>query len=73
MDKLQYCVVGEKRYHQDIGMYQTYGLLVRTKTANLCLRDISVVRSKVEHMAAVFNRVQLAPVHLKDAVENMLP
>ncbi|MDR3344553.1 MAG: DUF6514 family protein [Oscillospiraceae bacterium] len=68
-----YCVIDEMRYHQDVGNYRTYGLLLNEGHGSVCLQDISVQRAFVERMAETFNRLQLAPVHLHDAVENLLP
>jgi transcriptional regulator with XRE-family HTH domain len=57
--------------------YQSWGLKVYVHTAGQwlfvdALRDVSTDFTAVRHMADAFNRHQLHPIHLRDAVEDML-
>ena len=54
--------------HQDIGVYTTYGIAA----GNFMVEDISTDRAFVENLAAMFEREQLAPEHLRDAVEDAI-
>jgi transcriptional regulator with XRE-family HTH domain len=60
-----------------LGEYRSWGLKVYVHTAGQwlladALRDISTDFTAVRHMADAFNRHQLHPIHLRDAVEDML-
>jgi transcriptional regulator with XRE-family HTH domain len=60
-----------------LGEYRSWGLKVYVHTAGQwlfvdALRDVSTDFTAVRHMADAFNRHQLYPIHLRDAVEDML-
>ena len=74
----EYQPVGTQCFHPDIGSYRTYGLQVYQNTGQqrvpvLLLQDISTRQDSVENMAVLFTFHQLSPVHLHDAVLDMLP
>jgi len=68
----QYIVVRENLYHPDFGEYCTYGVQMKNGEHVDIIHDISTCRQIVIHMAELFNRYQLSPVHLYDAVTDML-
>ena len=49
---------------------QTYGI---AGPGDLRISDVSPDRSKVKEMVDLFNENDLDPIHLEDAVEDMLP
>jgi len=68
----QYIVVQEDLYHPDLGEYCTYGIQMKREGETDMIHDISTCRQAVIHMAELFNRCQLSPVHLFDVVTDML-
>lgn len=74
----EYRVIPEICSHPDFGTYTSYGIQVCQRQDQHCqflsiLHDISSKRAFVEELAALFTRQQLSPLHLKDAVEDLLP
>jgi hypothetical protein len=67
-----YQVTSQRCRQADYGWYTTYGIALVGGENGPSLPDISPRRQFVEQMAALFNRLQLAPVHMRDAVEDML-
>lgn len=55
-------------HHCDIGAYITYGIAAGPYVVD----DISADRSFVEALASQFEAEELAPEHLKDAVEDAI-
>lgn len=70
--KWHYCVILEKCYQSDIGQYHTYGIRVTGSNYEEIIHDVSVCKETVAWMTELFNLHQLSPVHLKDAVEDLL-
>ena len=67
-----YYVISEKAYQTDAGEYLTHSIKVTGSNYIDVLHDISVYEDQVSQMTELFNLYQLSPVHLQDAVENML-
>ena len=68
-----YCLISENYIHIDLGEYHTYGIQVRGFNFSEILHDVSPCKDTVVRMTEFFNKYQLSPIHLKDAVEDMLP
>lgn len=73
-----YQVTTEIICDQLLGQYRTYGLLVSCKTEKGWeqaeqIKDVTTDAIMAEKLAQLFNEHQLSPVHLKDALDNMLP
>lgn len=72
----EYLPIESKLTSPELGTYQTFGLRVldhRSQTEEvIVIRDISTDRSFVAHLAYVYNRNQLDPVHLLDVLEDLL-
>lgn len=64
----KYEVISETLYFEE-GCSVVYGIRMDDKQ----VRDISTDKSFVEAMAESFNREHLDPIHLLDAIEDMLP
>ncbi len=64
----RYEVISETLLFEE-GCSVVYGI----RTDDKQVRDISTDRAFVEAMAESFNREQLDPIHLLDAIEDMLP
>ncbi len=61
-------IVKDHLHHPDIGEYVSYGI----GTCSNVIHDISTDRSFVEALAANFEENQLAPEHLREAVEDAI-
>lgn len=68
-----YSIIPEIGRHSDLGKYHTYGIQIIGPAGTEILHDISVCKETAECMAERFNRHQLSPYHLRDAVADMLP
>lgn len=74
----EYRVIPETCTHPDLGTYTSYGIQACQRQGQRCqllavLHDISSRQFFVEELAALFTRQQLSPLHLKEAVEDLLP
>ena len=72
-----YLPIESERASPYIGSYHTFGLQVRKVFDNMdkeviCLPDISTDASFVPHLADIFSREQLDPIHLSDVIEDLL-
>ena len=53
---------------------ERYGLILKVNgKETLVVHDITVDRGMIERTASLFNRGQLSPIHLADALEDLLP
>lgn len=68
-----YDVVPEKCYHINLGEYDTYGIEVTGSEFSMVVHDVSVCKNITNNLVEMFNQYQLSPVHLEDAVRDMLP
>lgn len=72
---ITYMVFGEKRNDPDIGTYHTYSLAAYQGVSNRpvrVLRDVSVNAEEALRLASLFNEHRLSPIHMKDAVMDLL-
>lgn len=69
-----YQATSEKLYDSDIGFYTAYGILVlapdEPADPEYCFRDVFHSRDEADRFADLCNRLQLCPLHLRDAVED---
>ena len=68
----------ELLYAPGLGHYFTYGLLATRKVNSVWepvefIHDVTTDYLLVKKMEELFNRYQLYPIHLRDAIEDMLP
>lgn len=63
-----FSIVEEHLSHCDIGAYTSYGIAA----GPVIVHDISADRAFVERLVHQFELYQLAPEHLRDAVEDAL-
>ena len=63
-----FSLIQETFHHHDIGTYTTYGITAGSVTVH----DISPDRNFVETLILQFKAQELAPEHLRDAVEDAL-
>lgn len=61
-------IIEDRLCHPDIGEYTSYGIAV----GSLAVSDISTDRSFVEALVQQFEANQLAPEHLREAVEDAI-
>lgn len=76
-ERWSYSVVKEFQHTPELGQYLTYALQASRKTnqgweAVATVHDISSEFPFVQAMAERFNRHQLSPLHLHDAIEDSL-
>ncbi len=73
----EYHMVLEHHSHPDLGAYQSYGIRafethdMRIQAVAHC-SDITTVQSEIERLTERFNRYQLSPIHLEDAIQDYL-
>lgn len=67
-----YRVISEQLYNKEMGDYQSYGVRVTGPDYEDVIHDVSLYEDVVARMTEYFNRHQLSPVHMRDAVEDML-
>jgi hypothetical protein len=75
LQKFRYFTVTERLYSAELGGYRSYGLVVRSADGwRLAGRisDVSPDAAFVSRAAALFNRLQLSPLHLKEAAEDII-
>ena len=73
-----YETIKELLYAPGLGHYFTYGLLAARKINAAWepvefIHDVTTDYLLVKKMEELFNRYQLYPIHLRDAIEDMLP
>lgn len=64
-----FCLQTEEREIDGHGVCRTYG--IRCESGETC-GDISTRREVVERLVDCFNRQQLSPVHMREAVEDFI-
>lgn len=75
MNQWKYEVVVKECYHKDIGTYCAFGIAAHdAKSAKRydAVHDVTLKRQTAEAMAKLFEEHQLSPIHLREAIENML-
>ena len=69
-----YQATTEELYDSDIGFYTAYGILALAPDEpaypECCFRDVFHSRDEADRFADLCNRLQLSPLHLRDAVED---
>lgn len=78
MYNFRFQVVSSNLFSEDIGSYQTYGLLSEEETSDGWLTgcridDVSCDLQFVKWLSKLFTTFQLDPIHLFDAVADALP
>lgn len=74
-DMTQYIMMPKIRYAQEIGSYVSYDIAVYDGFARDIVEivpDVTPDRNLALRMCESFNRYQLAPCHLLDAIHDML-
>jgi len=72
---ITYFMIPEKRNAPDLGTYRTYNIAAYGKMYRppvAVVRDVSTDAELVVRMVCAFTRNELDPIHLKDAVLDML-
>lgn len=74
----QYRIISEVLATYDCDKYTAYGIEVVSKCENRptvydAVSDISTEKYQVAEMVEKFNECELSPIHLMDAIEDMLP
>ncbi len=74
----RYAAAAERLCSPDLGYYESYGVLAEVKNRSEwvqadMIHDISTDLAVAGKMAELFTEHQLAFIHFKDAVEDMLP
>lgn len=75
-DLTQYIMMPKFRYARDLGTYVSYDIAAYDCFARdivALVPDVTADREAALRMVEMFNRHQLEPCHLEDAVYNMLP
>jgi L-rhamnose isomerase len=78
-EKWRYYVISERVYSADLCRWvHTYGLLAAEKRERGwvlidLLHDAAVNAAEARHMAELFTKHQLSPVHLKEAIQDIMP
>lgn len=68
----KYRTIKEKLFHEDIGVYTSYGIICinrKTKAVVAKISDVSCNKHFVKSLAKKFTRHNLSPAHFPDAVE----
>lgn len=73
--QLRYHVVKETLYHEDIGLYESYGFSIVDERGIEVkhISDISTEAPFVEKLAEVCEREQVSLLHIFDVIEDALP
>ncbi len=70
---MEYCIKREWHVRRDIGIYMTFGILVRHKRRTvLHVPDIFFRRHQAEAFVNLCNREQPAFIHLFDIIEDAI-
>lgn len=75
MQPYTYFVFQRKKYAPELGEYRSYDIVVYSRLCDgpiSILRDVTTDGDLAFRMAERFNRYGLFPIHLKDAVLDML-
>lgn len=67
-----YECVEQHLYHEDIGDYISYGIVLTSDTT-IKIDDVSCDHEVVAHLVSLLNKHQANPIHLVDIVEDNLP
>lgn len=74
-DSVQYVMVPQARYAQGIGLYVSYDIVAYdfTKRDIVAMTpDVTADRNTALRIVGKFNRYQLSPIHLQDAIDDAL-
>ena len=74
-DSVQYVMVPQARYAQGIGLYVSYDIVAYDSTKRDIVAmapDVTADRNTALHIVGKFNRYQLSPIHLKEAIDDAL-
>ncbi len=72
---ITYMVISDMRNAPDIGTYRTYSLAAYRGTSLRpvrVVRDVSVDAEEALKIASALNAYKLSPIHMKDAIMDML-
>ena len=72
MNKFHYCYIPQSLYHEDLGHYTSYGIILKNDL-NVAVNDVSCEKKVVKRIVHALNRYQAEPVHLMDVIEDILP
>lgn len=78
MQEMLYGIVAETLYDPVLGRYPTYAIQARCRTAEgleevALVHDVSTQMQFASRLSELFSRYQLSPMHLHDAIQDMLP
>lgn len=73
-----YQAIAESMNDPELGQYDTYGIQAKKKVIRgweqiELIHDVTTDRKFAYLLASLFNLHQLSPIHLRDALEDMLP
>lgn len=68
-----YSVIPETGHCEEVGRYETYGIEVAGPGLRHTVHDVSVYKEVVNAMMERFNQYQLSPLHLEEAIIDLLP
>lgn len=74
-DIVQYIMIPKIKYAREIGTYASYGIAAYNSFSRdivASVPDVSSDRDTVLHIVEMFNRHQLSPIHLEEAIRDML-
>ena len=74
-DSIQYIIAPKARYAQGIGLYVSYDIVAYDSTKRDIVAmapDVTADRNTALHIVGKFNRYQLSPIHLKEAIDDAL-
>ena len=74
-DSIQYIMVPQARYAQGIGLYVSYDIVaynaIKRDIVAIAL-DVTADRNTALRIVGQFNRYQLSPIHLEEAIDDAL-
>ncbi|MDR1927421.1 MAG: hypothetical protein LBQ33_02135 [Oscillospiraceae bacterium] len=68
----EYHIFEERLFHPDIGTYTAYGIRASELRPVAVLSDVALREEEAARIARAFERAQLCPARLRDAVEAVL-
>lgn len=74
-DLTQYIMIPSIKHSPELGTYVSYDIALydfHTHTTVELVADVTADRNRALELVELFNRCQLSPVHLKDAIEDKL-
>lgn len=74
-DAVQYIMIPQARYAQGIGLYVSYDIVAYDSTKRDIIAiapDVTADRNTALRIVGQFNRYQLSPIHLEEAIEDAL-